>query len=148
MTQPFWKSKSLAQMSHDEWESLCDGCGLCCLNKLIDDENESLYYTNVACHLLDCNTGKCSNYAQRKQYVRDCIELNIDNLQQAQAWLPNTCAYKRLYQGKDLPHWHPLVNPQKPLGYSVANRCRSEKSIKDCEEHIVPLSHFKMKKTL
>lgn len=143
ISKTFWQSKTLSQMSHQEWESLCDGCGLCCLNKFIDDDDDALYYTNIACHLLDCSTGKCRNYEQRKTLVPDCIQLNLENIEEAQTWLPETCAYKRLYNGKALPAWHPLVTKKQSLGYSVANRCISEREVDEVEEYIVPLSHFK-----
>jgi uncharacterized protein len=105
--RPFWQRKRLDQMTKAEWESLCDGCGKCCLHKLEDEDTEEIFYTNVACKLLDLKTCQCANYAKRKTLVPDCIQLspaNIGNM----GWMPKTCAYRLLDEGKDLPAWHPL----------------------------------------
>ncbi len=96
-------------MSPSQWEALCDGCGLCCLHKLQDDDTGEIHYTKVACRLLDCQSCLCKDYKNRKQHVPDCMQLTYDKLEQAQHWLPETCAYKRLYQGKPLPKWHYLI---------------------------------------
>ena len=106
---PFWRTKSLAEMSDRELESLCDGCGKCCLNKLEDADSGDIYYTSVACHLLDSSTGRCSDYANRLQRVPDCLDLRKTDVNDYH-WLPATCAYKLLAAGDDLPHWHPLVS--------------------------------------
>lgn len=108
IVEPFWKQKTLFQMTPDEWESLCDGCGLCCLQKLEDDEDGGIYYTRVACKLLDLNTCKCTNYVKRKDFVPDCIQLTPEQTADFH-WLPNTCAYRLVAEGKDLPLWHHLV---------------------------------------
>jgi uncharacterized cysteine cluster protein YcgN (CxxCxxCC family) len=108
MTDEFWKRKSLAEMSAVEWESLCDGCALCCLQKLEDDETGEVYFTDVACRLLDLNTCRCSNYPARAKKVKSCLVLSVDN-PEAFAWLPETCAYRLLADGGDLPEWHPLI---------------------------------------
>ena len=111
--RPFWQEKTLAQMNEKEWEALCDGCALCCLHKLEDEDNGKIYYTRIACKLLDCQSGRCLDYLKRKAKVPACLKLNYRDLKQAQNWLPASCAYKRLYQGKSLPEWHPLITKDK-----------------------------------
>ncbi len=100
-TVPFWKSKTLAEMSPAEWESLCDGCGRCCLHKLRHDDTNALSYTNVACRLLDLESCRCGNYARRRRIVPDCVQLTPDSLAEID-WLPPSCAYRRVAEGKDL----------------------------------------------
>ena len=104
----FWKEKTLEQMTEAEWESLCDGCGRCCLNKIEDPSNNKVYYTSIACHLLDCNTCRCTDYENRQQRIADCVKISLDN-KEAFDWMPETCAYRILYNGGELPEWHPLV---------------------------------------
>ncbi|WP_133408600.1 YcgN family cysteine cluster protein [Parashewanella tropica] len=136
----FWEQKSLAEMSSQEWESLCDGCGKCCLNKIIDDETDELYYTNAACKLLDTKKCHCTKYETRFDYVPDCTVVTIDNLPQLD-WLPDTCAYKRLYNGLPLPSWHPLITGNKKkmhkFGMSVSKKVVNEERVRDIEDHIV-----------
>ncbi|WP_273722847.1 YcgN family cysteine cluster protein [Bartonella sp. AU18XJBT] len=106
---PFWKVKKLEEISISEWESLCDGCGRCCLHKVEDDDTGDLYATSIACRLLDGETCRCRNYAHRKSIVPDCISLDITTVKTAR-WLPESCAYRLIYEGKDLYWWHPLVS--------------------------------------
>lgn len=138
----FWKNIPLEQMTNAEWEALCDGCGLCCLVKLEDEDTQEVAYTKVACKLLDCKTGQCQDYTHRKQQVPDCIQLTLDNLPHLY-WLPSSCAYRRLYEGKNLPSWHYLNTGSRQsvikAKKSVAGRCISETQIQedDIDEYIV-----------
>ncbi|MFG1496683.1 YcgN family cysteine cluster protein [Saccharospirillum sp. HFRX-1] len=107
MQQPFWRTKTLAQMSRSEWESLCDGCGKCCLQKLQDEDSGEVYATRLVCHYMtsDC---RCSVYDKRQQLVPNCVWLTPDDVDDF-FWLPSTCAYRLVAEGQDLPDWHPLV---------------------------------------
>ncbi len=128
----------LATLTEAEWEALCDGCGLCCLVKFLDDEDACVEYTDVACQLLDTKTARCSDYANRKQHVPDCIRLSVALLPQMM-WLPQTCAYKRLYLKQGLPDWHYLIaghtrHKQALQNIGAAGRVVSEKGL--CDEQI------------
>ncbi len=107
--KPFWRTKTLEQLNRREWESLCDGCGQCCLHKLLDDDTDEIYWTSVACTLLDPDTGHCCDYPNRKKTVPDCVFLTPEIVDEV-AWLPVTCAYRLVAEGADLYWWHPLVS--------------------------------------
>ena len=136
---PFWKTKPLAAMTQAEWESLCDGCGRCCLHKLREDDSERLHHTEVACRLLDCGTARCRDYAGRQRRVPDCIQLTPAMLDEID-WLPPSCAYRMLAEGRDLAPWHPLVSGDPGsvarAGLSVAGRCVSEREAGALEDHV------------
>lgn len=138
--QPFWKTKKLGQMSKAEWESLCDGCGKCCLNKLIDVDTDELYFTNVVCKLLDTKSCQCTRYPTRHKYVKDCVQLTPRNVKKLR-WLPETCAYRLVAEGKDLYGWHYLVCGDRKAvhkaGISVRGRVISETEAGDLEDHLV-----------
>ena len=138
-TTPFWKRKTLAQMSRAEWESLCDGCGRCCLHKLRDEDTDELHWTEVGCSLLDTRTGLCRDYANRKARVPDCVKLTPARLARID-WLPPTCAYRLVRDGQDLPGWHPLVSGDpatvRAAGVSVAGRVVSERDAGALEDHV------------
>jgi uncharacterized cysteine cluster protein YcgN (CxxCxxCC family) len=126
---PFWKNKSLDEMSLDQWESLCDGCARCCLNQFEDADTGRVQPVPVACRYLDISRCRCRIYAKRALVNPDCILMTPDNLS-ILAWLPETCAYRCIAEGKDLPQWHPLVsgNPLSvhTAGISVQDRVVSE----------------------
>ncbi len=106
--KPFWETKQLNELSKLEWESLCDGCAKCCVHKLEVEETGRIHYTCVACRLLDVNTCRCSNYANRHELVPDCAVLSVDHPEHFE-WMPETCAYRLRHEGKPLPDWHPLI---------------------------------------
>ena len=128
----FWKTKPISDMSHSEWESLCDGCGKCCLNKLENDDTGEVHYTKIACRLLDNESCKCSQYSIRHQFVPDCIVLTPKNISEHAYWLPKTCAYYLLWKGKDLFDWHPLVSGDTNTVHE-ANVSVKEKTIAEFE---------------
>lgn len=129
---PFWKTTPLAAMDRSQWESLCDGCGRCCLHKLEDIDSGKLYYTSVVCHLFDDQKCQCTHYAERTQRVPDCVVLTPDNLD-AIDFMPETCAYRLLNEGQDLPAWHPLVSGSAETvhsaGISVRDKVISEEFV-------------------
>jgi hypothetical protein len=131
---PFWRQKPLHALTRPEWESLCDGCGQCCLNKLDDPKTGATRVTDIACRLLDLSTCRCMSYEDRHRFVPECRRLSPQNVA-AIDWLPATCAYRLLAQGRDLPWWHPLVSgdPQTVhrAGVSVKGRAVSEREVKD-----------------
>ncbi len=106
----FWERVPLDKMTSQEWEALCDGCGRCCLLKLEDDETQEIAFTRVSCRLLDTDTCRCGQYETRKTFVPDCVVLTPKTLDEIAYWMPTTCAYRRLHEGKPLNDWHPLVS--------------------------------------
>ena len=109
MTEPFWKTKTLEKMTGPEWESLCDGCGKCCLSKLEDEDTGEIYFTSVGCRLFNAQTCRCGDYKNRLALVSDCVGLTPQNVRTL-SWLPRTCAYRLVAEGRDLFSWHPLVS--------------------------------------
>ncbi len=143
MVEPVWKTKSLAEMTQGEWESLCDGCARCCLNKLEEEDTGHLYFTDVGCRLLDGATCRCRDYQNRLDMVEDCVKLTPQALPEI-AWLPPSCAYRLVAEGKDLYWWHPLVSGDPETvhvaGVSVRGRLsgtENEISDPELEDHIV-----------
>jgi uncharacterized cysteine cluster protein YcgN (CxxCxxCC family) len=139
----FWKTKNLEEMSEAEWESLCDGCGRCCLEKLEDEDTGQIYFTHIGCRLLDAGLCACRDYQQRSEKVTDCVRLTPENVRTL-TWLPPSCAYKLVAEGRDLYWWHPLVSGDPKTvheaGISVRGRVvGSEDEIDqaDWEDHIV-----------
>ncbi|MFT7389282.1 MAG: putative cysteine cluster protein YcgN (CxxCxxCC family) [Candidatus Endobugula sp.] len=132
MISPFWKSKSFTQMTQVEWESLCDGCGKCCLHKLEDEEDGEVYYTDIACKYLDDNSCHCKDYSNRLQLVPECLQLRPQDIAEFH-WLPKTCSYRLLAGGDDLPQWHHLLSGKPELihqlGFSVKGRTISEEQV-------------------
>ena len=150
MTEPFWKTKTLDKMTRTEWESLCDGCGRCCLNKLEDEDTGEFLYTRAACKLLDVNTCRCTDYPNRAKRVPDCVTLTARNVRHL-GWLPETCAYRLLDEGKTLPWWHPLVSGTpdtvEQAGISVAGEAYTEEGItvEELIDHLWELPKAKRK---
>lgn len=141
MVEAFWKTKQLSEMTPQEWESLCDGCARCCLHKLEDEDSGEVHYTSVACRYLG-NDSRCKHYAQRHTLVPDCVELTPDSLQRY-SWLPSTCAYRLIAEGKDLAWWHPLVSGDADsvhaAGISVRGKTLDERYVHpdDYESRII-----------
>lgn len=138
---PFWKTKALDEMTREEWESLCDGCAQCCTLKLEDEDSKELVDTGIVCRYLDTRSCRCKEYRHRSQLVPDCMTLSPENLQEA-SFAPETCAYRRLAEGRDLPDWHPLLTgsrlAMRAAGFGVDPHAVSE-------EHVHPdelLSYF------
>ena len=152
----FWQNKSLADMSKDEWEAVCDGCGRCCLHKFIDEgaqdeeasesepsKAEEILFTNISCYLLNDKTCACTQYERRAELVLDCVSLSKENLKDVY-FMPPSCSYRRLQEGKGLAHWHPLLNRGKKSkmhqqGITVRNRVINENDVdlNDFEDYIV-----------
>jgi uncharacterized cysteine cluster protein YcgN (CxxCxxCC family) len=139
----FWKTKTLEEMSGAEWESLCDGCARCCLEKLEDEDTGKIYFTHVSCKLLDSGLCACKDYANRSDQVPDCVRLTPKNVRTLN-WLPPSCGYRLVAEGRDLYWWHPLIsgdpNTVHEAGVSVRGRVQgteNEIADADLEDHIV-----------
>jgi uncharacterized cysteine cluster protein YcgN (CxxCxxCC family) len=132
--RPFWKTKSLSEMTDREWESLCDGCGKCCLVKLEDaDDARKTYFTDVGCKLLDGHTCRCTNYKRRQDQVPDCVRLTPRNINRI-VWLPPSCAYRLVADGRDLYWWHPLVSGDPETVHAAGVSVRG--MVGASEEHV------------
>lgn len=140
--QPFWETKALNELSPDEWESLCDGCGKCCLVKLEDEDDGEIYYTNVACRYLNTSSCRCTTYPDRLEKVPQCVNLTADNINEFH-YMPETCAYRLLSENKPLPSWHPLFHGHRKAmhkaGVSAKNKVISEDKVdqEDLEDHLI-----------
>lgn len=138
----FWEHYPLAALTPAEWEALCDGCGRCCLHKLEYEDTGEIAYTGIACRLLDLGTARCSDYPGRRKQVPDCVQLTPATLDSIN-WLPATCAYRRVHEGRGLPRWHPLIShdPEtvRKAGISVIGRVLPETVVDedDYDEHVV-----------
>lgn len=151
MTDKFWETKSLEQMSEQEWEAICDGCAKCCLHKFIDDEavetplttdkiesGEQIHFTNIVCTLLNTKTCSCTRYSERTKLVPDCVKLTKDNLSDI-FFMPPSCSYRRLHEGRGLASWHPLLNKGKKAAMHKAGMSVRGKTVYD---HDVDLNNF------
>lgn len=140
MAKPFWKEKTLEEMSPTEWESLCDGCGKCCLSKLEDEDTGEIYFTSVGCRLFDAKTCRCKDYTNRLATVSDCVGLTPVNVRTI-SWLPSTCAYRLVAEGRDLYPWHHLISGDRMTvhtnGVSVRGRVTaSEDDMQETEDYL------------
>ena len=139
----FWERKALSRLTRREWEALCDGCGKCCLNKLEFEDTGEVALTRVACRLLDDESCRCTHYEDRHRYVPDCIVLTPANLAEHLNWIPATCAYRLLHEGRPLYDWHPLISGSPETvhraGVSVRGLTVSEFETPedDWEDHII-----------
>ena len=138
----YWREIPLNEMTPYQWEALCDGCGKCCLQKLEDEDDGEIYYTRLACQLLDLATCQCTDYANRLQRVPNCLQLSADKIEDFH-WLPVTCAYRLVAEGKDLPDWHPLITGSSESVHSskisLRGRAKSELSVaeEDWQEEVI-----------
>ncbi|MCU7883616.1 MAG: YcgN family cysteine cluster protein [Candidatus Thiodiazotropha sp. (ex Lucinoma annulata)] len=137
---PFWETIPLDVMPREKWESLCDGCAKCCLQKLEDEETRDIFYTNVVCDLLDLDACQCTRYQERSTLVPNCVTLTTDDLDDPY-WLPPTCAYRLLAEGKPLPTWHPLISGSPDSvelgGHSIRGKVVTEAEADEWEFHLI-----------
>jgi uncharacterized cysteine cluster protein YcgN (CxxCxxCC family) len=148
LTAPkFWETKALDAMTDAEWEALCDGCGRCCLLKLEDEDDGQIAYTRIACRLFDADACRCGAYERRHLLVPGCVRLTAESIREAARWMPRTCAYRLLTEGKPLPDWHPLVTGDpasvEAAGVSVRGWTIPEYEVheQDYEDHVIPGLH-------
>jgi uncharacterized cysteine cluster protein YcgN (CxxCxxCC family) len=143
MFKPFWQTKSLHEMTHSEWESVCDGCAKCCLVQLQDEETEQLVFTSIACDLLKAGSCQCSDYANRSTKVPSCMSMTPENVEECAEFAPASCAYRLLLEGKPLPPWHHLQSGSRETihqtGNSVRGRIKFEREVRldDLEDYVV-----------
>jgi len=137
----FWETVDLTNMTKSEWESLCDGCGKCCLLKLEDEDTEEIKFTNVACRLFDDTTCKCQNYALRKQMVAGCVVLTPENIERIAYWMPKTCGYRRVFEGQPLMDWHPLISGN-PDSANITNNSFQNRTIPEYEVNKEDLENY------
>ncbi len=137
---PFWRTQKLEEMTAGEWESLCDGCGLCCLNKLEEEDTGEITFTSSACEYLNLESCRCADYANRRDNVPECVTLTPELVRRL-AWLPDSCAYRLVAEGRDLYGWHRLVSGDAQsvhaAGISTRGRCASERSGEDLEDCLI-----------
>ena len=139
----FWERTSLTELSRKEWEALCDGCGKCCLHKIEDPDTNEVAFTRIACRLLDDETCRCVHYSARKKIISDCVELTPSNIGKNAYWMPETCAYRLLWEGRELPDWHPLVSGRSESvhesGISVLGRTMPEFEVpeEEWEDYVI-----------
>ncbi len=135
LRERYWERIPLAEMTSREWEALCDGCGKCCLNKLEDEETGQVDLTRIACRLFDDSTCRCKHYATRHDYVPECIQLTAKTIPNHMYWLPQTCAYRLIHEGRELYDWHPLISGSAETvhraGVSIKDRTVSEDVVPD-----------------
>lgn len=129
---PFWKTKTLAEMSTAEWESLCDGCGKCCMSKLEDEDTGEIYWTTIACRLFDGESCRCRDYENRLSVVSDCVGLTSSNVSTI-SWLPSTCAYRLVGEGRDLYWWHHLVSGDRDTVHAAGISMRGRVAVSESE---------------
>ncbi|MEY4718724.1 MAG: hypothetical protein RL563_1342 [Pseudomonadota bacterium] len=136
----FWEIKTLTEMTTEEWESLCDNCGKCCLIKLEDEDSGEIVFTSAVCDLIDLDTCRCTRYSERCDLVPECIDLKQHEFAEYN-WLPSTCAYRLLTDGESLPDWHPLISGSsesvKEAGVSISSYAIKESQVEDFEDHVI-----------